>query len=134
MRLEIERQLDAPPERVWPYIAEPERINEWSTAQVEWLSVGERRRVRIPLVGFSVVLEEVIEAAEVPSRLAYRVVKSNFPFQGHQGEIRLEPSASGTQLRWVVEAAFPVPLVGRVARRFLLRELARSLDRLESRL
>lgn len=140
MEFVLERNLRAAPAAVWPYVTEPDRMNEWSRARVEgvpagaasYAKVGARRRVRVPLAGISIALDEVIEEVEYPSRLVYRVEGATVPVRSHRGEIRLDECPTGTRLRWAVQAKFPVPLIGRLARRHLTRELGRSLDALRS--
>lgn len=134
MQLHLERALPAPPAAVWPFIVDPARMNRWSTAKIEALSpgdddcVGMTRRITIPGPR-TVRFEEVIERAEAPHRLVYRVVRG-IPVRRHRGEIALRAEGSGTLLTWDVDYEFPLPGVGLFARVLLERQLSLSLAQL----
>src|SRR5829696_9644490 len=95
--IRVDQRLPAAPELVWRFVTEPEEMNAWSLAPVRGIdpgdgggfgSVGALRHVKLPrpLPGIT----EVIEVAEPPHRLVYRVVGTR-AVRYHRGEIRLEP-------------------------------------------
>ena len=142
MRLELERRLPVTRDIAWGLVTDPELMNRWSTARIELVAtgdggspggVGALRRVAAPGIGRPTRLAEVIEHADAPSRLVYRVYAGG-PMRFHRGTISLE-SARGrdrdeTILRWRVEAEFPVPGIGFAAERMLRPALEESLDRM----
>lgn len=135
MRLSLTQELPAEPRAVWPFIVDPERMNRWSEARIEVRApgdvdlVGMLRRISLRNLGRSVAFDEVIEVAEAPRRLVYRVVEG-LPVRHHRGEITLAERAGGTSLRWDVDFVFPVVGVESVARLLLEGPLKRSLTAL----
>jgi uncharacterized protein YndB with AHSA1/START domain len=137
MNLMLERRLPAPPAAVWPFLVEPLLHNRWSTASMKLIAPGDRgqagavgamREIRLPGPG-RVALVEVVQHAEPPRRLVYRVV-SGLPLRQHRGEVLLEPSSAESVLRWTVSAEFQLPGMGQLATPLLRRELGKSLDHL----
>jgi carbon monoxide dehydrogenase subunit G len=138
MRLSFEQDLPAHPAAVWPFLTEPEKLARWSRADVHAIEpgdgggpgdVGALRRITIRAAGMRASFEEVIEHAEPPKRLVYRVV-SGLPLRAHRGEITLAKDGCGAWLRWDVDAAFLVPALAIGARAILDGELRASLDAL----
>jgi hypothetical protein len=106
LQMTFERQLRVSPAAAWQLLTDPVLMNRWSTAKVESLalgdgghpaSVGALRRIRLPHRGG--VLTEVIDRAEPPYLLEYRVV-SGAPVRSHGGTISISEHA---HLRWSVE-------------------------------
>jgi hypothetical protein len=138
MTLRLARDLPAPPEAVWPYVADPRLINLWSTAAVEETSpgdggrpgsVGTLRTVTVPKPGIDMRFEEVIEHSEPPDRLVYRVI-GNRLVRYHRGEIRLEGHGDQTRLTWEVDYVFALPGMSSAVSRLLRPDLERSLRHL----
>jgi hypothetical protein len=134
--LSVDSWLPAPPPVVWPFISEPDRINQWSTARVHGLAagdgggfgaVGALRQVTLPRPLPPVT--EVIQHADAPTRFTYRVVGSR-AVRHHRGELRLSAEGDGTRLRWDVGMAFAIPGAAAVTRRALEPQLAASVKRL----
>jgi hypothetical protein len=129
----FERQLRMTSEAAWHHLTEPALMNRWSTAAIESLalgdggmpgSVGALRRVRLPHRGG--VLTEVIDRAEPPHLLEYRVV-SGAPVRAHSGIVEIGDDAT---LRWTVDIEpYAVALVPPIWM-LLQWELNRSLNRL----
>jgi uncharacterized protein YndB with AHSA1/START domain len=141
MKLSLGRWLDAPPAAVWPYLTDPARMNEWSSAKVRQLepgdgakpgAVGELREVSIAWGKHVTRLEEVIEYADPPRTLVYRVVRmvGALPAREHRGEITLEEAGKGTHLRWDVDMTFAHTAIEALVRRVVEPQLAASLDAL----
>lgn len=139
MKLTLTRRLPAPPDAVWPFLTEPALMNRWSLAPVRLLSpgdggsaagVGALREVSPRLAGSVTRLLEVIQRAEPPRHLVYRVVAPAL-VQRHRGELVLAGREKETLLAWEVDAELALPLAGGVAQRLLSRQLEASLDRLE---
>jgi hypothetical protein len=137
LRLDLERELPCSPARAFPLIAEPALINLWSSAEVESIATGDGdhpggtgalRKVHTPRRPRTTLLE-VIERADAPRRLDYRVI-AGAPIRHHAGSIHLLEQPGGTLMRWEVEMDFLAPGMSFVAKRALLPELNKSLDRL----
>ncbi|MFW5925779.1 MAG: DUF5995 family protein [Myxococcota bacterium] len=138
MLLCFERQLPCPPSVAWSLANDPRRMNLWSLARVEVVSLGDGahpagvgalRRVHVPSRLRPLALDEVVVEAEPPHRFAYRVV-AGVPVRRHLGRLACEPSERGTRLRWEVDIEPPNRLLGLLIRRSLVPQLERSLDRM----
>ncbi|UJR81933.1 Hypothetical protein I5071_39980 [Sandaracinus amylolyticus] len=134
--LDLERELSVPPAVAFALVSEPDRMNRWSEARVERVlggdaghpgGTGALRRVRPRMMGREVVLEEVIERAEAPGLLVYRVLAGGGVKQ-HRGTITITPSARGSRVHWRVEATLAALPLEWAARAALRPSLERSLD------
>lgn len=133
-----ERELDAPPERVWPHLVVPERMSVWSRAPIARVDdgdgdlpygVGALRRVTIRALGRKSSFEEVVAASEAPRRLVYHVVRG-LPIRDHVGVQTLEPRGAGTRLVWRVDFEPLASPLGALAARTLDAQMGQSLDAL----
>jgi uncharacterized protein YndB with AHSA1/START domain len=134
LRLLVEKALPVCRHVAWRHLTEPELINRWSQARVEPRHVeggpaaGERR-VAIRLGPLAWHVDEVIEIAEAPSRLVYRVTP-RFPVRRHRGEVTLAAHDGTTQLRWKVDFDLFPPGVAVPVGRLIDAQLRASLDAL----
>ncbi len=103
----------APPETVWPLIAEARRWKEWSFLDHTALErdgspdpdgVGALRRFTRHGVGSR---EEVV-AWEPPHHLGYTII-SGFPARNYRADVLLEATGSGTDISWSVRFDEPLP-------------------------
>jgi polyketide cyclase/dehydrase/lipid transport protein len=122
----------APPEVVWPLVAEVERWKEWSFLTRTFLlrpgrpdpnGVGALRRLAVGPFGSK---EEVV-AFEPPRHLGY-VARRGMPARHYRADVVLEPEGSGTRVTWRGTMEPLVPGTGAVslayARTFVGRFLA----------
>jgi uncharacterized protein YndB with AHSA1/START domain len=134
--IRLDQRLPAEPEVVWGFVTEPDAMNAWSLAPVRGIdpgdgggfgSVGALRHVKLPrpLPGIT----EVIEVADPPHRLVYRVVGTR-AVRYHRGEIRLESETGGTRLHWDVDYVLPIRGLGRAAERSIEPKLRASVVQL----
>ena len=109
-------RLDAPPERVWPLLAEVARWPEWSFVTKGTLvrqgspdpdGVGALRHLTVLGVGSR---EEVL-AVTPPTHLAY-AIRSGFPVRNHRADVTLAPDGTGTRLTWAARFDPVVPVAG----------------------
>lgn len=106
--------LDATPDTVWPYIADPTRFAEWRrgagvthAAPVEDgpLTVGSRFRMDVVTQGQAGTLECTITAYEPNRRFAF-ASKDTSGIAG-SADTRLEPQGQETRLRFAFELHLP---------------------------
>jgi uncharacterized protein YndB with AHSA1/START domain len=137
LRITVERDLACSPAQAFGWVSDPDRMNEWSTAVVRPLRVGDGglasgtgalREVVLPGPR-PVVLREVVERVEAPRLFVYRVY-AGAPLRSHRGTLRLEPSSKGTKVQWTIELEFPAAGLASVTEKLLLPELEKSLDNL----
>ncbi|HAM03372.1 MAG TPA: SRPBCC family protein [Acidimicrobiaceae bacterium] len=94
----------APPEVVWPLVAEVEHWKEWSFLTHTFLrqpgapdpnGVGAVRRLAVGPFGST---EEVV-AFEPPRHLGY-VARRGMPARHYRADVVLDPEGSGTRITW----------------------------------
>jgi uncharacterized protein YndB with AHSA1/START domain len=114
IRLSRRVSLAAPPEAVWPWIADPTRFAEWrkgagvtSAAPVDDgpMGVGRRFRMDVTAQGRSATLECTVTAYEPNRRFAF-ASKDASGFAG-SADTRIEPEAAGTRLDFAFELQLP---------------------------
>jgi uncharacterized protein YndB with AHSA1/START domain len=113
----VTRTIDAPPEQVFDCLADHANYDRFRPIHGSELlregdpppnGVGALRRIIVRPLTF----EEEITAYERPSRLDYRIVKLNVPFEHHGGSIRLTPEGDATHVDWRSSFTVPVALIG----------------------
>jgi len=87
--------------------------------------VGALRRIKVTPLSF----DEEITVYERPSRLDYRIVKLNVPFEHHGGTITLTAEGEGTHVDWRSSFTVPTPLIGGVQERIWQPVLTRGFRR-----
>jgi len=133
-RIELTRQIPAPPDRVWEIYTDHRGWTRWAGVHEVVLrnegfpppnGVGATRVVR----DRGVVVEEEITLFQPPARLEYRLT-AGAPIRNHHGCVTLEPLEGGTRLVWLVEFDALFPGTGWLLARVIKRTLAAVLDRL----
>ena len=140
-RLQMELFIDAPPERVFALLAEPERTPEWST------NVASIRRTSEGPVGVGSTTEAVVKALGTRQRAIGRctvfdpprriVIDSRTDLGARsRSDSELQPEGGGTRLRATLEYSVPGGGVGKlldklVAERQTRREFEEALWRLK---
>ncbi len=94
---------------------------------------GAHRRIFLPALGRVIILNEVIRDAEPPHRLSYQVVDT-VAMRSHLGQIHIEDTDEGCQLRWEVEFELIVPWANALVAKQLKNQLSRALDSLVTNL
>jgi uncharacterized protein YndB with AHSA1/START domain len=117
MKLHFERIFPVPPAQAWPYLTDPERMNDWSDARIDLLTPGPTgrpdepgatRQATIRSLGATSRLVELVVESTPPERMLYRVI-SGGPLRNHRGLVELTAVPEGCKLTWDIEfgAAFP---------------------------
>ncbi len=127
-QVKAELRLPAPPDRVWPYLVEPELLPRWFPFVVECVpvagsgrAVGDRRRVRLDRWRRIGEREEVLAKLAAPRFVAFehsreRWVGRSALWRDSRLEFGLEPSEGGSTLR----ASYWFDGVGYLGRMFCL--------------
>jgi uncharacterized protein YndB with AHSA1/START domain len=104
LRYEVVGHSVAPPEMVWPLLAEVERWKQWSFLTRSFLlragapepdGVGALRRLAVGPFGSS---EEVV-AFEPPRHFSYEA-RRGMPARRYRAEVTLTPEGDGTRITW----------------------------------
>jgi uncharacterized protein YndB with AHSA1/START domain len=108
LRIEQSIEIARPPQAVFDFLTDPERLPEWQTSTVEVrrersgpLEVGERFTEVHAAMGRR--LESTVEVAEStpPSAFALKILDGAMPLDGRW---TFEPTADGTRVHFVGEA------------------------------
>ena len=136
-RIEIEQDFALPVDRVYAYLCEHENLGPLFGAKVERVKDGDTSRngvgsVRRLRVGPTPPFEETVTAA-VPNELVeYRITKGS-PLRDHRGEMRFAPRGTGSRLTYVIEFGAVVPLLDRVVKLGLERNVRKGLRTVDAR-
>ncbi|MDP8929674.1 MAG: SRPBCC family protein [Actinomycetota bacterium] len=137
MRVEVAREMVAPPRIVWGVLVDWERQAEWmmDARAVEVTSVARRGvgvRLRVPTSVLGMSFEDVLEvtAWEEPRRLGVRHIGS---LASGVAAFELVTTQQGTRVDWWEEIEVPFGIVGELGARLLVRPylawvFRRSLD------
>jgi uncharacterized protein YndB with AHSA1/START domain len=129
-------EVPVPPEAVWDVVADHPGMARWTPVRRVVMEAGGRPEphgvgaVRaLHLIGPPI--REEITAFEPPRLLAYRAL-SGLPARDYTGEIALEPTGTGTRIRWTISfvpsfpgAQLPISTAIRTAARSLAKEATR---------
>jgi uncharacterized protein YndB with AHSA1/START domain len=137
-RVEVERYIPHPIERVFRRYTDHAGWTEWAGFGRVWLTrEGSTERDGVGAVrAFSTAprLREEVTRFEPPTRMEYRVVRGA-PIRDHHGEVLFASEGSGTRLTWRISFRSSIPGLGWPMERFItvlfrrmLAALARDLD------
>jgi uncharacterized protein YndB with AHSA1/START domain len=112
-------EIAAPPEKIWPFLVEPERILKWYTLLQKFEYTSEQHRG----VGTTFYMEEkaavfmklsfVITEWVEHAKLAFRMTAGNF-VKSYEQSWTLEPTPSGSRFTLREEVTMPYGPLGRV--------------------
>jgi uncharacterized protein YndB with AHSA1/START domain len=124
VRIEDAVEIARPPQEVFDFLTDPERLPEWQTSTVEVrrersgpLEPGERFKEVHAAMGRR--LESTVEVAEItpPSAFALKILDGAMPLDGRW---TFEPAGGGTRVHFVGEADVRGPK--KLARPLLARQ------------
>ena len=112
--------INAPPEKIWPYLVEPEKVLQWSSTYKKFEYVGEQHSG----VGTKIYIEEKAGgplmkinfeaiAWEDNKTLALQMV-SGTGVKAYKQTYRLENVAEGCRLTFMEEVEFPMGFLGKI--------------------
>jgi hypothetical protein len=132
----VEATSAAPPEVVWPLLADARRWKDWTS-----LSQSDRERDGDPppdgvgaIRRFSrmgIGSREQVIAFDPPTHLAYTIL-SGFPVRNYRADVTLSPDGAGTRITWSATFDESIPATGALMVAFLRQMIgtfARGLAR-----
>lgn len=134
--------IDAPPQVIWEYLTDPEKLVGWhagyssiSVLTTQQTGVGVRRRCAVTGGGKDVI--EEITAWVDGLGYEYALVEGG-PYRAFRGRFRLQPGPDGTSVQWTIEYR-PRGLFGRLrdalsGRKQLAAMMAASLRELRQQI
>jgi len=121
--------INAPVEEVFAYLADPMKIQEWMVGMTEVMDVtgsgvGEQyhwkyKMAGVPLRGESTISEHVPNERRVAESKGGITSTFTFTFAAHEG---------GTKLDMDVDYTIPVPVLGKLAEKLVLKRHQRDAD------
>lgn len=121
MHVTSTKTVDLSPEHVWAVLSDHEGMTAWAPGIKASLTkpgaptkngLGAVRRIAQP--GPVPPIVEEIVVFEPGRHLGYKAL-SGVPFRGYVGDVELQPSGTGTSIRWSLSADQRVPLVEKAA-------------------
>jgi uncharacterized protein YndB with AHSA1/START domain len=120
MKIEKSIEIAAPPERIWPFFIDPEKVLKWSITFKKFEYTGEQWSG----VGASLYIEEkasgplmkmtfeITEWAE-NERLRLKMI-SGAPLKSYEQLWTLTPTDTGTEFTFFEEIIFPFGVIGKL--------------------
>jgi coenzyme Q-binding protein COQ10 len=118
--------INAPVEKVFEYISNPENIMEWWSSVTAVRDINGQSESQTWIFDYKMMgLHFTAKAKVTRSRLNYeRRVESEGGMDANwYWEFR--PVGDGTQLRWVIDYDIPIPVLGIIGEWFIIRRMER---------
>jgi len=121
--------VNAPADKVFAYVTEPTTMAEWLVSMVEARDVigsgeGQQYEWTYKMVGLQ-LRGQCTVVEHVPNEIS---VHQSIGSIDSSWTLGVEPHGEGTTLTVEVEYTIPIPVLGKMAERFLLQRDARDLE------
>ena len=127
MRVQNSMEIATPPEKIWPFLIEPDKVLKWCITFKKFEYTGEQRSG----VGTSLYIEEkaggplmklnfkVTEWAE-NEKLAFSMTAGNF-VKGYEQRWAVEATTSGSRFTFMEQVDLPYGIIGKLMGTFAQR-------------
>jgi uncharacterized protein YndB with AHSA1/START domain len=120
MKVQGSIDIAAPPQKIWPFLVEPEKILKWCITYQKFEYTGDKR----PGMGSTFYLEEkaggplmklnfTVTEWEQNARLACKMTSGNF-LKGYEQKMTLEAIPSGSRFTFMEDVKLPYGVIGNV--------------------
>ncbi len=140
MRVEKTIEIVAPPEKIWPFLVEPDRVLQWYSTfrRFEYsgdVHSGVGTRLYIEEQAMGPVMKLNFEATEWKEneRLALRMV-SGTGVKSYEQQWSLEPTAGGSRFTFAEQVELPYGVLGKLLGLVGERMSAATVDKVLARL
>jgi len=127
--MKVKKSIDiaAPPEKIWPFLVEPEKILKWCITFLKFEYTGEQRNG----LGTTFYLEEkaggplmklnmrITDWAE-NDRVVFSMISGNF-IKGYEQRWTVETTPSGSIFTFMEEVTLPYGIIGKIMGLFAKR-------------
>jgi len=119
MRVQRSIEIAAPPERIWPFMAEPERVLEWYIPLQRFEYTGEQRGVGAPVYyeekagGMLIKLDCVVTEWVENERFAFEMTSGNM-LKSYQERWTVESAPSGSRFTFMEQGELSLGIIGRI--------------------
>lgn len=120
MKIEKSIEIAAPPERIWSFFTDPEKVTQWSITFRKFEFTGEKRRgVGVPLYieekAGGPLMKMNFETTEWVENERVRLkMISGAPLKSYEQLWTLTPTDAGTEFTFFEEIIFPLGVIGRL--------------------
>ncbi|MFC1915317.1 SRPBCC family protein [Chloroflexota bacterium] len=120
MKVQRSITIAAPPEKIWPFMVEPDKILKWCITLTKFEYTGEQRggvgtsfyfEEKIP--GQLITLHFKITEWEENKRLAFSMTSGNF-IKKYQQRWTVETIPSGSKFTFMEDIEFPYGIIGKI--------------------
>ena len=140
MRIQKAIEIAAPPERIWPFFVEPDRVLQWYSTFRKFEYSGDLRSgVGTPLyieeqaVGPVMKLHFEVTEWKENEKLTLRLV-SGSGVKAYEQQWSLEPAAPGSRFTFMEEIEFPCGVLGKLLGLVAQRMSAATVDKIQAKL
>ena len=140
MKVQKSIEINATPEKIWPYFIEPEKILAWCITFKKFEYTGDQRSG----IGTPLYIEEnagtgltrmrfVIDEWKEYTSLVLRMI-SGASYRSYIQQFTLEPIASGSRFTFAEEITLPYGILGKLIGLIAERMSAITVDKMELKL
>ena len=140
MKVERSIEIAVPPEKIWPFLVEPEKIMKWFTLLQKFEYTGEQRSgVGTPfyyeeksggrLMKFNYKVTEWVEN----ERLAFSMTSGNM-LKSYEERWTVEAIPSGSRFTFMEQGEFPYGIIGKVIGLFAQRSSGTTVGKMLTKL
>ena len=127
MKVQKSIEIAAPPEKIWPFLIEPEKILKWCITFLKFEYTGEQRsgvgttfyleeKAGGPLMKLNFRITEWVEN----ERVAFSMTSGNF-VKGYEQSWTVEVTPSGSRFTFMEEVKLPYGIIGKIMGLFAQR-------------
>jgi len=127
MKVQKSIEIAAPPEKIWPFLIEPEKILKWCITFLKFEYTGEQRsgvdttiyleeKAGGPLMKLNSRITEWVEN----ERVAFSMTSGNF-VKGYEQSWTVEVTPSGSRFTFMEEVKLPYGIIGKIMGLFAQR-------------
>ncbi len=120
MKVHKSIEIEAPPEKIWPFLVEPDKILQWCITFTKFEYTGEQRNG----VGTTFYLEEKAGGPLMKlnfktiewlknEKVSFRMTSGNF-VKGYEQSWTVEPIQTGSRFTFSEEVMLPYGVIGRI--------------------
>jgi len=120
MKVQKSIEIAAPPDKIWPFLIEPEKILKWCITFLKFEYTGEQRsgvgtpfyleeKAGGPLMKLNFRITEWVEN----ERVAFSMISGNF-VKGYEQSWTVEATPSGSRFSFMEEVKLPYGIIGKI--------------------
>ena len=140
MKVQKSIEIAAPPDKIWPFLIEPEKILKWCITFLKFEYTGEQRsgvgttfyleeKAGGPLMKLNFRITEWVEN----ERVAFSMISGTF-VKGYEQSWTVEATPSGSRFTFTEEVKLPYGIIGKIMGLFAQRGSEATVGKMLSEL